>query len=256
MSKLDPQHYDNNSSFQKTIAQEVMSLISIGSTEDILDIGCGDGFLSSKLAEISTKGKVICIDPSEEMVNYASKTYNSIKFPNLTFKTGQAESNHGNNLYSLITAFNCLHWSHDLPKVFKNCFDALKKEGRLLGVTYPEESTYWNMFIEILSRPKWRKYLSISPVEYWLSTVEYRKLASNNQFKTRLFNVDDGVISYNSRKELGQYIKGWLSCMLPLSESKQFDYLEEVLDYAESQFKNKSSIKIPYTKLTFCFEKI
>ena len=43
--------------------------------------------------------------------------------------------------------------------------------------------------------------------------------------------------------------------MLPLPENTQLDYLEEVLDYAESRFQNKSSIELPYTKLTYCFVK-
>lgn len=189
------------------------------------------------------------------MISYASKTYNSLRFPNLKFKTNQAESNHGDRIYSLITAFNCLHWSHNLCDVFKNCFKALKQGGRFIGVTYPKESVYWNMFVEVLSRTRWQKYLSLSPILYWLDSTDYSRLAIDSGFDTQLFKVDEPAISYCSRKELSDYIEGWLSCMLPLPKNKQANFLEEVLDYAESQFSYKSSIKIPYTKLTYCFVK-
>ncbi len=255
MPKLDPKYYDENSSFQKTAAMEVMSLFPAAGTDNILDIGCGDGFLSARLAKITKTGTVLGIDPSEDMINYASKTYNSIKYTNLSFKLGRAESNHGYSIYSLITAFNCLHWSYNLKKVFKHCFAALKNDGRFIGVTYPKESIYWRIFIEVLSYPRWKKYLSISPASSWMTSASFKTLASINGFEPLLFKIKNCVASYNSRKDLSDYINGWLSCLLSIEEKEQSEFLVDVLDCAECQFKNKDLIELPYTKLTYCFVK-
>jgi trans-aconitate methyltransferase len=255
MAKLDPKHYDEHSSFQKSVAMEIMNLFPPASTDIILDMGCGDGFLSARLAEIVDKGCVVGIDPSEDMIHYATKTYHPINYPNLTFKIGQAESNHGEQLYSLITAFNCLHWSHNLAAVFKNCFNALKSDGKFLGVTYPKESPYWRIFMEVFSYPRWQKYLSISPASSWLSSARFKTLALENRFEPLLFKTEECLASYSCRQALCDYIKGWLPCLLPIGEKEQGEFLLDALDYAECQFKNKDVIELPYTKLTFCFVK-
>jgi SAM-dependent methyltransferase len=255
MSKLNPTHYNEHSTFQKTVAQAIMQAFPPKREDIILDIGCGDGFLSAKLAEIATDGRVLGIDPSQEMIDFAAQKYPLSVHPNLRFRTGLAESDHGASTYALITAFNCLHWSRSPVEAFNNCYQALKQQGRFFGVTYPQESVYWRMFIEVFSKQKWKPYLASSPVDCWLSSEGYRQLAADCHFKILQFSVEDCAITYSCREELGAYIKGWLSCMLPVAENLQLAFLNDVLDQAEQQFSNQSFIEIPYTKLTYCFER-
>lgn len=255
MSKLCPKHYDDHSLFQKTVAMEVMSLFPANHKDVILDIGCGDGYLTSLLAKTASKGLVKGIDPSIDRIEHARKTYNGSDNKNLSFSIGSAESVDSDSLYSLITAFNCLHWSHNLPEAFKRCHKALKKGGRFLGVTYPSESIYWQIFTETLSKPKWRKFLSISPVSTWFSSDGYKSLALDNNFETLFFKSEECIASYNDRQALRDYVKGWLSCLIPIPKQEQTQFLTDVLEYAQERFKNNNVINIAYTKLTSCFVK-
>ncbi len=255
MSKLCPKHYDENSLFQKTVAMEVMSLFPANHKDVILDIGCGDGYLTSLLAKTASSGLVKGIDPSTDMIEHARKTYNGSDNKNLSFSIGSAESVNSDNLYSLITAFNCLHWSHNLEAAFKRCHQALKKGGRFVGVTYPSESIYWQIFTKTLSQPKWETLLSISPVSAWFSSDGYQKLALENNFEILFFNPEECMASYDNQQTLKDYINGWLSCFIPISKKEQTRFLADVLDYAEEHFKTNNVINIPYTKLTYCLVK-
>lgn len=252
---LNAKHYEENSTFQKSVANELMALFPPKKTDHILDIGCGDGYLSSRLATVACSGKVTAIDPCANMIRHAKNTYPLTQYRNLHFKLGKAEDTHGVNCYSLITAFNCLHWSNHLEDTFKHCFDALKPGGRVLGITYPKKSEYWQPFLATLSNNDWQQYLPITPVADWLTTKEYSSLLSSIGFKIHFLKDEICSASYQSRNELSDYIKGWLSCLLPINEKKQNEYLQDVLNLIEEKYKNDLSINIPYTKLSIFLEK-
>lgn len=255
MSKLDAKHYEDNSLFQKSIAKEVLDLYPIHGNENILGVGCGDGFITANMAELVHCGSVTGIDPSIDMIRHAEIKYPQKKYLNLNFKIGMAESEHCHDSYTLITAFNCLHWSHDLPKAFNNIYHSLNKGGRFIGVLYPLESIYWTVFVETLSKPKWNKYLDLSPVSSWVESNEIKELAINTGFDCVYVKSKDELAIYASKNKLKDYIKGWLPCLLPISDSKQNEFLTDVLELAEIKFKEETSISIPYTKLTFCLVK-
>lgn len=216
MSALDPQYYEEHSTFQKTVAHKIIKMFTPKKTDHILDIGCGDGYLSAQLAKLAPMGMVLGVDPSKEMIEYAMQTYQKVPHQNLEFELGFAESNHGIDTYHLITAFNCLHWSYDLEQVFESCHRALKNKGRFIGVTYPTESVYWDMLVEVTASSKWRHVQPLTPIKAWSSQQDYQKLASNNCFKTLFFQAEESLATYSDRKELAEYIKvGYLvSCLL------------------------------------------
>ena len=255
MTKLDAKHYENNSNIQRAIAGEVMDLFPVQNKDYILDIGCGDGYLTAQLAEIAADGAVVGIDPSREMIMRANEKYPPHKFRNLEFRISKSESTHGVEKYTLMTAFNCLHWSHNLTATFENCYTSLQTGGKFIGVTYPKESVYWQLFRKILSSTRWHKYLSLSPIDSWLTTDDYAQVAKKAGFKISYIKSEECFASYSNSHDLGNYIKGWLPCFLPVEQKELDAFLLEVIEDAESEYKANGLIKIPYTKLTFCFIK-
>ena len=75
MSTLDPQYYEEHSTFQKTVAHEIIRMFPPNKTDHILDIGCGDGYLSAQLAKLAPMGRVFGVDPSKEMIKYRQNLY-------------------------------------------------------------------------------------------------------------------------------------------------------------------------------------
>ena len=114
-----------------------LSHASIKKTDLILDVGCGGGRTVSKLAVITSAGKVYGIDYSEASVAAARKVNGR------WIESGHVEIEHGtvshlpfaNNTFDLVTAVEThLFWpdlAHDMHEICRT----LKFDGRLIIVS-------------------------------------------------------------------------------------------------------------------------
>ena len=66
--------YEEDSLLQKSASDQLFDLIQVKKNEDVLDIGCGTGNLTRRIAE-KTSGKVAGIDASEGMIEQARRNY-------------------------------------------------------------------------------------------------------------------------------------------------------------------------------------
>ncbi len=133
---LSAKHYRAHSILQFSLAEDLFELHKFRSDENILDIGCGDGRLTTKLAQKVPHGRVDGKDPSLSMISLAKETFPNAEYPNLSFSTGAAESFQSDRLYDLITAFSCLHWVRGQGDAFAHMTKFLKKNGKLLALTF------------------------------------------------------------------------------------------------------------------------
>jgi trans-aconitate methyltransferase len=75
MYKWDAEDYEKNSSAQQKWARELIKKLKLNVNEYILDIGCGDGKVTSEIASILNNGHVLGIDSSKDMIELAQKTF-------------------------------------------------------------------------------------------------------------------------------------------------------------------------------------
>ena len=69
------------------ITLPVLEKMRIAGGENILDLGCGGGWLSRRLAKMVGAGRVVGMDVSDEMIRVARRT--SLDYENLLFVTGE-----------------------------------------------------------------------------------------------------------------------------------------------------------------------
>src|SRR5438552_16298019 len=79
----DANHYDRAHSYVWTLAADLIDLLAPQAGERIVDLGCGTGHLTVRIAERGAD--VIGIDASAEMVRQARENY-----PGLDFQIGDA----------------------------------------------------------------------------------------------------------------------------------------------------------------------
>jgi SAM-dependent methyltransferase len=77
-TKWDAGLYDEKHSFVWKMAEGLLELLEARPDESILDIGCGTGHLTAKIA--ATGAKVTGIDRSPEMIRQAREAYPAIRF--------------------------------------------------------------------------------------------------------------------------------------------------------------------------------
>ena len=254
---LDARHYRNNSTVQKRLADILLSWHVVQPHEVILDVGCGDGVITAKLSTMASQGKVLGIDPSEEMITLAKETFPTNDFKNLYFCSGRAEDSHEQKHYSLITALNCLHWVKDLNKAFQQMHDALLPHGKLLALTYPAESPYWALFTEILQQPQWQSWYAKSICSYWLTSEDYQQLIQKIGFKILRMETVSETVTYATQEAFKDYANGWLPCLLDAPSNILADYLDEVAQLMWVKYgDNAAGVTVPYKKLHLYLEKV
>jgi protein-L-isoaspartate O-methyltransferase len=69
--------YEKNSLVQKSASDKLFDLLQIKENDAVLDVGCGTGNLTKIIAE-KTRGRVIGIDASEQMIEEAKRNYSHL----------------------------------------------------------------------------------------------------------------------------------------------------------------------------------
>lgn len=82
-SHWNPSWYVEGSSFQRDIAFEVLTHLDLSAAHRILDLGCGDGMITRRVAILNPQAKVRGLDLSKDMVDFAKAAHRGL--PNLEF---------------------------------------------------------------------------------------------------------------------------------------------------------------------------
>jgi trans-aconitate 2-methyltransferase len=117
----NPQQYDKFRSAREQPFDDVLALLRSASSLRIVDLGCGPGNLTTKLAARFTDADVVGVDNSAAMLAEARK----LKSPRLTFVDGTIESFADGGVvegaFDVLFSNAALHWVPDhaalLPKL-------------------------------------------------------------------------------------------------------------------------------------------
>ena len=252
-SSTDAVHYQENSSFQEKLAQEIRSYHRFSPTDIVLDIGCGDGKITAEIANQLTNGSILGIDASHEMIALAKSSFMR---SNLNYQQANAEAYHGSEQYTVITSFSCLHWVKDIQTALNNIYTALKPKGYFLALTYLAESPYYYPFIKALDLPQWKDEYKNAIFQYMLKSDALIQSLTQLGFKNIKTEPVEAIGVYQNEEAYVQYVKGWLPCVLEASPTKLNAYLHDVVSIAKRKFSNSDgSLSIPYTKLHIYMQK-
>ncbi|MGC1183165.1 malonyl-ACP O-methyltransferase BioC [Legionella sp.] len=104
------------------------------SPQRILDLGCGPGFFSRKLAQMYPKAQIVGLDLAELMLVQARKKYSwwhtwslvAADMRHLPFATGT---------FDLVFANQVIHWGDSLPHIFRELNRVMRTNGCLMFTT-------------------------------------------------------------------------------------------------------------------------
>lgn len=117
--------YKRFSRAQKTWGMEVIGGLSLRGAERVLDLGCGDGVLTSCLADRVPFGAVVGVDRSDSMIKEA-RTRNRF---NVTFVKSDILDMNYRDEFDLVFSNAALHWVRDHEKVQGSIYKALRPGG-------------------------------------------------------------------------------------------------------------------------------
>lgn len=127
----DAADYSVSSSAQLDWGRQLLEKLELSGSEDVLDIGCGDGKLTAMIAERVPRGNVIGIDSSESMIDHASEKHAN-GADNLSFQQVDARELSFEDRFDAVFSNAALHWIHDHGPVLRGIYRALRPGGRIL----------------------------------------------------------------------------------------------------------------------------
>ncbi len=158
--KWNADDYAANSSAQMLWAQELISKLSLGGNEVVLDVGCGDGKISAQLAQVVKDGEVLGIDLSNDMIRRASKTFPVTSYPNLRFLHMDAMDVRLPPRFDIAFSNATLHWVKDHPAVLRGVRACLKVGGRIMFQMGGRGNApgIFRAIDSVIRKPQWHLY--------------------------------------------------------------------------------------------------
>src|SRR5262245_38005937 len=176
MTEWHASDYHRQSGLQQAMAEEQLSRLTLSGTERVLDVGCGDGKITAAIAARVPRGSVLGVDPSHDMITFASGRFGPPAHPNLRFDVADARRLPYRDEFDLVVSFNALHWVPEQDAALASIGAALKPGGRALLRMVPQgrRESLEDVIEEVRQRPRWsggfvgfrRPYVHLTPDEY------------------------------------------------------------------------------------------
>src|SRR5450432_4363692 len=120
----DPDRYARNARFVADLGAPVVELLAPRAGERILDLGCGDGALTAKLAALGCQ--VTGVDASPQQIDAARKL-------GLDARVMNGEALDFDSEFDAVFSNAALHWMRDPAKVIAGVHRALTPHGRFVA---------------------------------------------------------------------------------------------------------------------------
>ncbi len=223
--EFDANKYAAGSAHQKEWGKRIITELSFRGNESILDLGCGDGFLTKELARMVPHGRVMGIDASENMIKKARELLGD----NLSFAQMNINNLGFKDEFDLIFSNATLHWIKNHESLLSNCYRALK-HGGIIRFNFAGNgncSNFNSVVREALALPGYAAYFEGFEWPWNMPDLEnYGRLVKHSRFAQvkvweenadRYFECPEDMIKWIDQPSLVPFLK-----MIPEKERQAF----------------------------------
>ncbi len=258
MTEWDATKYAGLSSLQAAMAEEVLSLLVFEGSERVLDVGCGDGKITAEIAARVPRGAVLGVDPSHDMIAFASSHFEPAQWPNLRFDVANARRLPFRGEFDFIVSFNALHWVTEQGEALRSLRAAIKSDGlaQLRLVSIGERKSLEEVIEDTRLSSKWVHYFEEFQTPYLhLAPKQYQELAECNGWNVRSIRNSDKRWDFVSREVFFAFCEAtfveWTK-LLPEAEKSAFiiDVLDSYQSVAADRADEKNTFKFYQMDIT------
>src|SRR6266404_3661495 len=154
------------------ITDQTLALMALQPTDRVLDLGCGTGWASRRMARMASAGEVVGLDVSDEMVHRAEQTSQEIK--NVRYVWGSAEKIPApDNQFNKVLSVESFYYYDDQGQALDELRRVMAPEGKLFILINLYKDNHYSL--------RWVTELKV-PVQA-LSEAEYKALLERHGFR-------------------------------------------------------------------------
>jgi ubiquinone/menaquinone biosynthesis C-methylase UbiE len=154
------------------ITEQTLALMDLQPADRILDLGCGTGWASRRMARVAATGEVIGLDVADEMLCRAEQA--STAFKNIRYVWGSAEKiPAGDKYFSKVLSVESFYYYADQGKALDELRRVMAPGAKLFILINLYKDNHYSL--------RWMTELKVSVQA--LSEAEYKALLEEHSFK-------------------------------------------------------------------------
>lgn len=240
------EEYAKNSASQQLAAEGLLQGIPLRGTENILDVGCGDGKITAAMAQNVPQGSAIGVDISPSMIQMAQNTFAQTK--NLSFQIEDAAKIAFQSQFDLITCFTVMQWVLDQQTALK-CFEKALKPGGKVCIVMPTglPPAMQQALEKTISSARWSHYYTnfAAPWRFY-QPDEYRGLLQAARLTPTRLEISIKRDLFPSRAQFHAFLKQWFPHLRVLAPEQKDDFLTDLLDHYLSLTPLDEQGRVPF----------
>ncbi len=237
--------YDAHSSPQYNKALSLLSRYStilFPSKDDgsyqVLDVGCGTGKITYRIADIFGITQVIGIDRSDEAIATAQSNNVSAAVEFFVYDAHSLPVEYGSK-FKVVTCFAALHWMDNKHKAIENMARALQPGGYLFiycaSIDY-SQSALPNAIKKALTTPEYQYLLPDYQQQMETLGVDFATLESLMPSSMQIIEkkLDPRTISFPNKQKYIEWVNAWaggIKVLASLTASEQKNIVEKAVEY-------------------------
>ncbi len=230
----NPADYAANSASQLAWAREQIARLNLRGDERVLDVGCGDGKVTTEIASAVPRGSVVGVDSSPEMIRFALASFSSADFPNLRFCEMDARRLQFSEPFDLLFSNAALHWVDDHPAFLHSASACLVSGGRLV-VSCGGRGNAQDVFLVVRSTmrlKRWREFFrQLSRPYFFHGPEEYERWLPKFGFGTRSVRLAEKDTVFATREAFaGWFRTTWLPYTQRVPEALREEFVTAVVE--------------------------
>jgi len=227
-TEWDSEKYSKNSSPQYLAALRVLALIKLEKYYKILDVGCGGGKISKRIAEMVPEGKVKGIDPSENQINFAC-TNNTM--PNLSFNQADITEFVTEEKFDYVFSFASFAWIKNQQKALTNIANVLSPSGKFVAGVAHSDSAYLRARFNMLTADKWKQYFEGYEVPYYpCNEQKMNELLNNAGLTPEVLKKSEHPYVCKTREELIKFMQAIPAQLDKIPEALHSEFLNDTVN--------------------------
>jgi trans-aconitate methyltransferase len=177
--EFDGKKYERASAHQKEWGGRLIEELDLSGNERVLDLGCGDGALTLRIAERLPDGSVLGIDASQGMIDAAAPKFRN----NLRFLLRDINDLDFDGQFDVVFSNAALHWVKDHRRLLQNVGRALRDGGRIRFNFAGDGNCrcFFRVIREAMVHERFTRYFTAFDWPWYMPSVdEYAELAGQS----------------------------------------------------------------------------